>query len=134
MFFFLSNSLTAIIWAPMPIGKHYQTSHLVIGNGLCIWSQFRLHFGKKKRLLQGPTVANRLYLFLSSIPHLKFGKLSHGLSRIKDFFKDGHFISFKSINLHFNNPKTHLFRYLLILNYIKANYIFSLLPKMPPGI
>lgn len=111
--------------APLPISKRYPTNNPVIGNSLWIWSQFRVHFGNKKPLLLSSIVANPYFPPSLIDPAFKLWK-SRGLLCVKDFFKDGHFISFDYVKVRFGLPNTPFCRYLQIGNDIKICFSPSL--------
>ncbi len=119
------NSLAALACALMPICKHYHTNNPVIGGSLRIWSQLRVHFGHKKLLLSSPILANPFFPPSLIDPAFKLWK-SRGLICVRDFFKDGLFISFDYLKVRFDIPNTHFFRYPQIRNYIKTCFSPSL--------
>ena len=105
------SSLVALACAPMPISKHYHTNNPITGSSLRIWSQFRVHLVHKKPLLSSPIFAYPFFPPSLIDPAFKLWK-SRGLICVKDFFKDGLFISFDYLQVRFDIPNTHFFRYL----------------------
>lgn len=118
-------ALSSLICAPLPMSKRSLGHNPVTQGSLKIWKQLRIHFRCKQGLPLAPISANAL--FPPSLIDTTFQLWTRtGVGLVRDFFKEGHFMSFQQLQTKLNIPQSHFFRYLQVRSFIKKHFSPSL--------
>ena len=124
-----STSLLALLTSSLPIKTKQYSDNPIVTSTLRIWFQFRRAFGLYDLSNHSPILDN--HLFPPSISDAAFSTWRRlGLVNIKDLYINNVFASFQELSNRFNLPKTHLFRYVQVRNWVKLNN--NSFPNTPP--
>lgn len=97
----------------------------VVNNSVKIWVQFRKNLGLHRASDLAPIVNN--HLFLPSCTDLAFRTwLDKGITKLRDLYNQGTFMSFSELSTKFDLPKSHLFRFFQARHFIRNQN-----PKFP---
>lgn len=116
-----SSSLPAIIYSKLPISPSKFTRNPVVIATIKIWTQFRLHFKFKHSSVNGPISNNHLFP-PSTLDSAFLLWKDKGLIKFSDLFENNTFSSFEMICTKYNLPRSNLFRYFQIRNFVKTHY------------
>ncbi len=118
-------ALSSLICAPLPMIKRPLGHNPVTQGSLNIWKQLRIHFGCKQGLPLAPISANAL--FPPSLIDTTFQLWTRkGVGLVRDFFREGNFMSFQQIRSKLNIPQSHFFGYVQVQSLIKKHFSPSL--------
>ena len=122
-------SLTALLYSPLASIPKRPNYSPVVNQSLRIWRQFRSHFGFQSFLFSSPCDKNPAFptSLNDSVFKLWFKK---GIKTFKDLYVDKTFASFTQLSLKFSLPRSHLFRYFQIRDFIWK--ISPQFPNLPP--
>lgn len=124
-----STSLLDLLTSKLPYRPSQFTCSPIVISTLRIWSQFRNTCGLQGLSNHSPIHYNHLFLPPSTDVAFSLWKRS-GLSRLKDLYVGDVFASFSELCEKFNLPRSHLFRYFQIRNFVKSNS--ASFPNAPP--
>lgn len=124
-----STSLLDLLTSKLPYQPSQFTCSPIVISTLRIWSQFRNTCSLQGLSNHSPIHNNHLFLPPRTDVAISLWKRS-GLSRLKDLYVGDVFASFSELCEKFNLPRSHLFRYFQILNFVKSNS--ASFPNAPP--
>ena len=125
-----STSLLALLTSKLPFQSFQYTCNPIVVSTLKIWFQFRCTFGLKGLSNHSPIHNNHLFL-PPSIDNAFSLLQSPGLVRLSDLYTNNVFTSFSDLCEKFNLPKSNLFRYFQVRNFVKSNN--TCFPNIPPN-
>ena len=114
-------SLEALACAPLPMPSLKPDCGPVVSQSLRIWKQFKRCYGIKAISIFSP--CNNNPAFPPSLHDDAFEVWRRkGIAVFKDLYIDKTFASFAQLSLNFQLPKTHLFRYFQIRDFVQKNF------------
>lgn len=125
-----STSLLALLTAELPLQSSQFTCNPIVISTFKIWSQFRYTFGLQGLSNHSPIHNNHLFLPPSTDTAFSLWQ-SSGLVRLRDLYTNNVFASFSELSKKFHLPKSHLFRYFQVRNFVKLNS--TAFPNTPPN-
>ena len=103
-------SLHSLVCSQLPLTAYNFTSNPVVINTVKLWIQIRKSLGLHRASDLSPIVNN--HLFLPSCTDLTFRTwFDKGMTKFKDLYNQGTFMSFSELSKKFDLPKSHLFRF-----------------------
>ena len=103
-------SLHSLVCSQLPLTATNFTSNPVVINTVKLWIQIRKCLGLHRASDLSPIVNN--HLFLPSCTDLTFRTwFDKGMTKFKDLYNQGTFMSFSELSKKFDLPKSHLFRF-----------------------
>lgn len=118
-------SLHSLVCSQLPLTVSNFTSNPMVTNSVRIWIQIRKGLGLHRASDLSPILNN--HLFLPSCTDLTFRTWSDkGITKFKDLYNQGTFMSFIELSKKFDLPKSHLFRFFQIRHFIQNQN-----PKFP---
>ena len=125
-----STSLSALLTSKLPVHPSQFTCNPIVISTLNIWFQFRFTYGLQGLFKHSLIHNNHLFPPPSTDAAFSLWQRS-GLVKLKDLYTNNVFASFSDLCEQFNLPKSHLFRYFQIRNFVKSNSTFS--PNISPN-
>ncbi len=116
-----SSTLKALLCFPITLSQLKYSDNIIVKISLKIWIQFFRNFGLQVTSLSSPICFNPLFPPSTLVGAYAYWR-NQGVHSVADLYNDGTFASFDQLNVLYNIPRSHIFRYLQVLDFVHKNF------------